>query len=249
MEFLKNGSVTPCDFKDYLKSLVEFGKMVGDAAEEDVLQNTHIKEIVTAKHRNRAAIRAKALGQAPEVKPLKNVVALKKKESSGWVVYDQSGKKRLGGPYSSEKRADDRLRQVEHFKSEPTKKPDTQKEVIAASREESQLNPSQSYDLSRKVTAFVNWAMMRGGPRVRGYAQSISLGMTALARSVGSSLYTIHNRNEIGNSPSFALRAIDEANSLVDTMLSLRITAKEKSHLIGLKNDLGLVKKILNVQK
>jgi len=248
MDFLDKGTVTTGDFKDYLKSLVEFGQMIGDAADEEVLQNTHIKDIVTAKHRKRAAIREAALGNSPKVKLLKNVVAIKKKEESGWVVYDSSGKKRLGGPYSSEKEADKRLDQVEYFKSK-SKEKEPEKRVEAKDRTESEIDSVSAYDLSRKVTAFVSWAMMKGGPRVRSYAQSINLGMTALARSVGSSLYAVHNRNEIGNSSSFGLRAVQEAKSRVETLLSLKITAKEKDHLLGLMNDLNLVEKIVKLRK
>ena len=40
---------------------------------------------------------------------------MKKKTSKGWVVTSRKGKK-LGGPYKSEKKADERLRQVEYFK-------------------------------------------------------------------------------------------------------------------------------------
>ena len=40
---------------------------------------------------------------------------MKKKTSKGWVVVSKKGKN-LGGPYRSEKKADERLRQVEYFK-------------------------------------------------------------------------------------------------------------------------------------
>lgn len=41
---------------------------------------------------------------------------MKIKTSKGWVVKSHDGKKVLGGPYKTEKEANERLRQVEYFK-------------------------------------------------------------------------------------------------------------------------------------
>lgn len=40
-----------------------------------------------------------------------------RKTKDGWVVLSKEGKK-LGGPYRSEKRANERLKQIEYFKHE-----------------------------------------------------------------------------------------------------------------------------------
>jgi hypothetical protein len=40
----------------------------------------------------------------------------KVKEGDKWFVYSKDGKKKLGGPYDTEGEADDRMKQVEHFK-------------------------------------------------------------------------------------------------------------------------------------
>jgi len=41
---------------------------------------------------------------------------MKRKIKKRWFVFSKDGKKKLGGPYKTEKEADKRLRQVEYFK-------------------------------------------------------------------------------------------------------------------------------------
>lgn len=43
-----------------------------------------------------------------------------KKTKSGYVVYSEAGKK-LGGPYKTKKKAEERLQQVEYFKKKKGK--------------------------------------------------------------------------------------------------------------------------------
>lgn len=40
-----------------------------------------------------------------------------RKEKEGWTVYSEDGSKKLGGPYKTKEEAEERLRQVEHFKN------------------------------------------------------------------------------------------------------------------------------------
>jgi len=237
-----DGNVTSGDFLDYLKGLVEFGVMISSAAGEEVVLNTHIQQTVTAKKSRREAIRNEALGITPAVKAIKNVLAVKKKQGNAWFVFDATGKKRLGGPFSSEVTANRCLVSIVDPKKPVTASKKPVEDVP------SQLEPSQVYALSRKANAFVSWASVKGDSKLKSYASSINTGITALSRKVGSSLYASKNVSEISFTANFGLRAIEELYNALGSVQASKLGTEEKKHVAGLWNDVVLAKKILTIR-
>lgn len=224
------------DFLDYLKKLVDFSSVIGTAAGEVVEENSEIQKLVTSKLDRRAEARNRLLGLAPEVKVVKNVVAVKKKVDDSWLVFDQTGSKKLGGPYGTEKEADQRITQVVHSNALSAIKP-----VVAEKKEFGKVVASEAYNLSRKVTEFVSWGYAYGGQRVRSYAQSVNTGMNALAREVGSSLYTLKSSAEIGKTMDFGRRTATEVRKELEVLASRNLDPKKAELIKGMISDINAV--------
>lgn len=331
------------DFLDYLKKLVDFSSMIGTAAGEVVEENSEIQRLVTSKLDRRAEARNRLLGLAPAVKAVKNVVAVKKKVDDCWLVFDQTGSKKLGGPYGTEKEANacvvkfvkasdggDSNFDDEFDMSGVDFDPDTEflnqkmqfgspgypmvfiprqikdlrdgrfeftgdipsmgdggtdqffvipeknltevyvtgetfwigkdgahmylgvpigsirssvgkKSVLSKKKEFGKVVASEAYNLSRKVTEFVSWGYAYGGQRVRSYAQSVNTGMNALAREVGSSLYTLKSSAEIGKTMDFGRRTTTEVRKELEVLASRNLDPKKAGLIKGMISDINAV--------
>lgn len=137
------------DFLDYLKKLVDFSSMIGTAAGEVVEENSEIQKLVTSKLDRRAEARNRLLGLAPAVKAVKNVVAIKKKVDDSWLVFDQTGSKKLGGPYGTEKEADACVNSVV-----AAKKPDFSSQLASKISQLKEMNdPQKAWESLRGTNA------------------------------------------------------------------------------------------------
>jgi len=244
MNIIDRPDITSVDFLDYLKGLKDFALVIKEAADETIEQNQIISDRVTAKISRRANLRRELLGKKPVVqaKRLKNVIAIKKKTNNEWYVYDRTGKKKLGGPYASEKEADKRMTQVESFKSNSNKKSSIKPE----STESYKLKSSDVYALSGFTSKLAAWAKLNGGSKIRSYAHSINTGMQQLSNITNASLKTVAaSGRSFSGSDSSALSIVKDVHTSIDSLKKRGLDVKSAKLLDGIINDITGVKRIL----
>lgn len=232
------GKVSSGDFLDYLKGMKEFATVLKTAADEEVAQNAGIVDVLTAKAARRAEIRARALGMLPlKTIAAHSVIALKKKEEDGWNVYDHTGKKKLGGPYDSEKDADERIRQVEYFKDNPEPKSTKASEEVFEA-----ISSSDIYNLSRYAMEFSAWSSMKSRA-CDAYARSINAAFVAIANKTNASLFNVRAVSGVIASPSFPRRALKNLKTGLVSVLAKNINPESKRLIEGMLSDIRLAER------
>lgn len=257
MIILDDPKITSADFLDYLRGLRDFGKMIKDAATETIEQNQIITERVTSKISRRANIRKMLLGEEAEVKASKKKVAkkikisaIKKEENGKWSVYDSTGKKKLGGPYDSEKKANERIREVEHFKSKSSSgEVQTVPEDSFTEVEAAKLTPADSYTLNGSTNELLVWSKTGGSAKIRGYAHSLNVGMQKLAKKVGASQRAVSRSARLSTSNNSGKIKAMEVLKMLNVLASKKSSPEVKQILAGMQSDARGILKLIEMNK
>jgi len=257
MIILDDPKITSADFLDYLRGLRDFGMMIKNAATETIEQNQIITERVTSKISRRANIRKMLLGEEVAVKAAKKKVvkkikisAIKKEENGKWSVYDSTGKKKLGGPYDSEKKANERIGEVEYFKSKNSAEPlQTVPEDSFTEVEASKLTPSDSYTLNGSTNELLVWAKTGGSAKIRGYAHSLNVGMQKLARKTGASQRAITRSARLSTSNNAGRVKAGEVIKMLNVLASKSSSPEVKQILAGMHSDARGILKLIEMNK
>lgn len=246
------------DVIDHLKRLKDFGKMINTAAEDTKQHIQTIQEKVTAKLTTRGALWNELQDKPQPIKKAEGslqIIGKKVKKDGKWYVYDSEGKKKLGGPYDSEKDANQRIKEVEYFKSQSAKKPvqkkEEPKEVNAAIMEgDRKVKATDVYYLSSQVAKFSAWATISGSARIRPYAASISMGVHKLAQDTGASLMDVKAMvKNTSTTGTYAKACLDEIRKTIASINAPDICKEHKQYLMGIIVDINQVEKLISVTR